>query len=71
LIVLDMLSHDRAEYREELGHHWLGFSQGQISSWLEATGWELETFVTLPIEAEAKGTPVFVATAKRTEKADR
>ncbi len=68
LIVLDMLAHDRSEYREELGHQWLGFSPGQISQWLSSAGWELENMVTLPIEPDAKGTPIFVATAKRLEK---
>lgn len=66
LIVLDMLSHDRIEYREELGHLWLGFSKSQISEWLSAAGWMLESFVTLPLEPDVKGTPVFVATAVRT-----
>jgi len=68
LIVLDMLAHDRAEYREELGHMWLGFSKSQISEWLHAAGWTLESFVTLPIEPDVKGTPVFVATALRSRK---
>jgi ArsR family transcriptional regulator len=66
LIVLDMLSHDRAEYREELGHTWLGFSQSQITDWLSNSGWSIEKFITLPLEPDVKGTPVFVATARRT-----
>jgi ArsR family transcriptional regulator len=66
LIVLDMLAHDRTEYREELGHIWMGFSKTQMSEWLNAAGWNLESFVTLPAEPEVKGTPVFVATAVRT-----
>jgi ArsR family transcriptional regulator len=69
LIVLDMLAHDRAEYREELGHMWLGFSKAQISEWLTSAGWTPESFVTLPVEPDAKGTPVFVATAVRSRKA--
>jgi ArsR family transcriptional regulator len=66
LIVLDMLAHDRTEYREELGHIWLGFSKSQISEWLTSAGWILENFVTIPSEPDVKGTPVFVATAVRT-----
>jgi ubiquinone/menaquinone biosynthesis C-methylase UbiE len=66
LVVLDMLAHDRTEYREELGHIWMGFSKAQISEWLTAAGWMLESFVTIPVEPEVKGTPVFVATAVRT-----
>jgi ubiquinone/menaquinone biosynthesis C-methylase UbiE len=66
LVVLDMLAHDRTEYREELGHIWMGFSKAQISEWLTVAGWMLESFVTIPVEPEVKGTPVFVATAVRT-----
>lgn len=65
LIVLDMLAHERSEYREELGHMWLGFSQPQISDWMASAGWKLEKFVALPIEQDVRGTPVFVATATR------
>ncbi|MFN6140411.1 MAG: ArsR/SmtB family transcription factor [Planctomycetota bacterium] len=66
LVVLDMLAHDRTEYREELGPIWMGFSKAQISEWLTVAGWMLESFVTIPVEPEVKGTPVFVATAVRT-----
>ena len=69
LIVLDMLAHDRVEYREDLGHMWLGFSETQITDWMASAGWSLEKFVTLPLEPEVKGTPVFVATAVRTRAA--
>jgi ArsR family transcriptional regulator len=65
LIVLDMLSHERTEYREELGHMWLGFSQSQIADWMACAGWKLERFVALPLEPDVKGTPLFVATAVR------
>lgn len=65
LIVLDMLPHDREEYRDELGHSWLGFSRDQVEQWLLATGWSLERWVLIPPDPEAKGTQTFVATAVR------
>ena len=29
LLLIDMLQHDRAEYRQQMGHVWLGFAPGQ------------------------------------------
>jgi ubiquinone/menaquinone biosynthesis C-methylase UbiE len=65
LIVLDMLSHDREEYRDELGHCWLGFSKDQIEHWLHATGWVLDRWVNIPPDPDAKGTQTFAACASR------
>ncbi len=63
LVVLDLLSHDRTEYRDELGHMWLGFSQSQIFEWMSQANWVPEHWVPIPPEPESKGTQVFVATA--------
>ncbi len=65
LVVLDLLTHERTEYRDELGHMWLGFSQSQIFEWMIQSGWEPENFVPIPPDPESKGTQVFVATATR------
>ncbi len=65
LVILDMLPHDRVEYREELGHTWMGFSKIQITQWLEQAGWELERWLVVPPDPDAKGTQTFVATARR------
>ena len=34
LLVVDMLPHEREEYRQQMGHVWLGFDEDQLSSWL-------------------------------------
>lgn len=65
LVILDMQEHDRAEYRHQMGHVWLGFSAGQIDAWLDAVGFQLEAHVPLPAEPGAKGPPLFVASARR------
>jgi len=65
LIVLDMLPHDREEYRDELGHSWMGFSKEQMEQWLTAAGWTLERWVIIPPDTDAKGTQTFVASAVR------
>jgi ubiquinone/menaquinone biosynthesis C-methylase UbiE len=65
LVLLDMVPHDRAEYREQLGHSWQGFSEKQITEWLDACGWTELRFQQIPPDPEAKGTGLFLATAKR------
>lgn len=63
LLIVDMLPHDRAEYRIERGHVWLGFSQEEIAEFVEAAGFELERFQPLPPAPEARGPNLFAATA--------
>ncbi|MFN7628290.1 MAG: class I SAM-dependent methyltransferase, partial [Pirellula sp.] len=65
LIILDMMPHDRAEYRDELGHSWMGFSKEHIASWLTESGWTMERWMVLPPDPEAKGTQIFVTSASR------
>src|SRR5262252_9122484 len=36
LLILDMLPHEREEYRQTMGHVWLGFSEKQMTQWLHA-----------------------------------
>jgi ArsR family transcriptional regulator len=65
LLVVDLLPHDREELRRQMGHIWLGFSPQQIGPWLEKSGLEDGRVVALPVEAEARGPALFVATARR------
>ena len=63
LLLVDIVPHDRAEYREEMGHQWLGFEREELADWLARAGFESFRFVTIPPDAEAKGPGLFVATA--------
>ena len=65
LIVVDMVPHDRSEYREELGHTWQGFPAEQIQTWMNQSGWQHCKFALMPHEPDAKGTGLFVSTAIR------
>ena len=38
LLIVDMTSHEREEYRQQMGHVWLGFSDEQIHRVLRAAG---------------------------------
>lgn len=68
LLVVDMLPHDREEYRQEMGHVWLGFSERRIGGWLEAAGCEAVRFLPLPADPGARGPGLFAVRAARTSK---
>lgn len=63
LMLIDMLPHDRAEYRDQMGHLWLGFEPEQIENWLKAANMKRVRVLPLPPETSAKGPSLFVATA--------
>jgi ArsR family transcriptional regulator len=65
LVVADMLPHDREEYRQQMGHVWLGFSEEQTQRMLTAAGFARLRIAALPVNAAAKGPALFVATAVR------
>jgi ArsR family transcriptional regulator len=65
LVILDMIPHDRAEYRQQMGHQWLGFSAREVESWLERAGFESVRYRRLPPDPEARGPILFVASAAR------
>jgi len=64
LLIVDILPHDRAEYRMEKGHVWLGFSENEIDEYLTAAGFESIRFQHLPPAPEAKGPNLFAVSAR-------
>jgi ubiquinone/menaquinone biosynthesis C-methylase UbiE len=62
LLTVDMLPHDNADYRDQMGHQWLGFSEEQIRGWMEEAGFGGVRFIRLPSDTEAKGPALFAAT---------
>jgi ubiquinone/menaquinone biosynthesis C-methylase UbiE len=65
LLVLDMLPHEREEYRHQMGHVWLGFGEDQMRRLLGGAGFADVRFVPLPVDAEAKGPALFAAAGVR------
>ena len=65
LIVVDMLPHAREEYRQQMGHVWLGFSEARITAELSDAGFEGVRVHTLPPEPGVKGPTLFVAIGTR------
>ena len=68
VLIVDMLPHDRAEYQQQMGHVWLGFSDKTIKKHLESAGFDKPMVTPLPADEDAKGPSLFVATATRVKK---
>jgi ubiquinone/menaquinone biosynthesis C-methylase UbiE/DNA-binding transcriptional ArsR family regulator len=65
LLIVDMLPHDRENYRQQMGHVWLGFSDEYLRRILRESGFDEIRIVPLSPDAKSKGPGLFVATAKR------
>ena len=65
LLLVDMLPHDRAEYRETMGHLWQGFSHQQLERWTTDVGLVDFRAHALPASPAAKGPTLFVASCTK------
>ena len=65
LLVVDMMPHEREEYRQQMGHLWQGFSNEQLAAWLRDAGFGVTHYRQLPADPQAKGPLLFAATAKK------
>lgn len=61
LLLVDMLPHDRAEYRQTMGHVWLGFDAEQLKQWATEAGFTSVRYHALPAAPQAKGPTLFTA----------
>jgi ubiquinone/menaquinone biosynthesis C-methylase UbiE/DNA-binding transcriptional ArsR family regulator len=69
-IVIDMMPHDREEYRQQMGHVWQGFSAAQMTEWLSAAGFQQIRYAPLPVDSSAQGPALFVVSAVNPQPAD-
>jgi len=67
LLIVDMLSHDRREFQQQMGHVWLGFERAQVDTWLRAAGFEHVHVQPLAPATQAKGPALFVARGQRAD----
>ncbi len=65
LVVLDMVEHDRREYRRTMGHQHLGFSRSGLSALTSAAGLNEQSWQRLPPDPEAQGPGLFLAVYQR------
>lgn len=67
LVVVDMVAHDREDWRQAMGHVHLGFERDFLSRNAVAGGLEPASFRGLPPAPDAHGPPLFVALFRRPE----
>jgi SAM-dependent methyltransferase len=60
-LIVDMVRHDRTEYRRMMGHEHLGFGKDEISPMMKDAGFDRVEYRELPAEPSAKGPGLFVA----------
>jgi ubiquinone/menaquinone biosynthesis C-methylase UbiE/DNA-binding transcriptional ArsR family regulator len=71
LLISDMLPHDREIYRQQMGHVWLGFSEETLGRLLAQAGFDGVRIAHLPVDAEAKGPALLVASAVKRLRPER
>lgn len=65
LVVVDLLRHDREEFRREMGQLRLGFDEKEMAALIGSAGLEDVRVRPLPPDPEAKGPALMLATATR------
>lgn len=65
LVIVDMQPHERQDYRQDMGHVWLGFSRQQIESWFSELHFTKVRWHAIPPDSQAKGPDLFVAAATK------
>ena len=65
VVLLDMVEHDREDYRDTMGHQHLGFSEATLAELAASAGLFLSSWRVLPADPEAAGPGLFVAVLAR------
>ncbi len=63
VLVADMRAHANEEYRQQMGHVWLGFDAKTMSTLLQDAGFYGVRYVPLPVDPQATGPALFTVTA--------
>lgn len=63
LVIVDLQPHDREEYRQQMGHQWLGFDEPQLQTWLHQAGLGAIRYHSLSPDPSAEGPPLFTMSA--------
>lgn len=65
LLIVDMMPHERSEFRSVMGHVWQGFGADELARWAAQAGLYDLRYHPLPADPEAKGPTLFAASARR------
>ena len=63
LVMIDLLPHDRDDFRRQMNQHWPGFDLESIRRWLTDVCLEVKACRPLPPESNVKGPALFISTA--------
>jgi SAM-dependent methyltransferase len=63
LLISDMRPHEREEYRQQMGHVWLGFDADTLMTWCEQADFVDMRMVPLPVDPAVQGPALFALTA--------
>lgn len=66
-VVVDLLPHDREDFRQRMGQQVLGFEPDRLRVTMESTGIGVTRLVSLPPEERAKGPALFLAAGARSQ----
>jgi ArsR family transcriptional regulator len=64
-VIVDLLRHDRDDFRRQLGQRWAGFEPAELRKMLDEAGFKDAGVTPLPPDANAKGPALFVATGTK------
>lgn len=65
LLVTDLMPHERAEYRQTMGHQRLGVTESDMQRCMADAGLTTARYVALPLATEARGPRLFTAAASK------
>jgi ubiquinone/menaquinone biosynthesis C-methylase UbiE len=65
VVVVDMMQHDRQEFRDQMGHAWLGFPSAPVEQWLAEAGFVAAQYRPLAADPSARGPTLFAASGRR------
>lgn len=63
VLVVDMVAHDREDYRRTMGHQHLGFTRAGMTEALRVAGFRAVEWRELPVEPDARGPGLFACRA--------
>ena len=63
VLITDMRAHANEQYRQSMGHVWLGFARETLDTWLREAGFDAVQHTHLPVEVESEGPALFTCTA--------
>lgn len=65
MLIVDMVSHERASYRHTMGHVHLGFDDKHVKAWARQAGLKFLRYQRLRPDTQSSGPDTFVATLRK------